>query len=87
MNRNDYMKHYRKTHPEYVEKERIRKRLNIKRWTASAEERLKEKEQAKVIRWMYNYWKTLKEHGMTERQLIIKFDNYLKSLVEGRVNS
>jgi len=70
MNRADYMKQYRKTHPDYVEKERIRKRLNIKRWHSNAEEKIKEKEQYKVIRWTYNYWKGLKSKGITEKQLI-----------------
>lgn len=32
----------------------------------------------KVIRWIYNYWKTLKSHGMTEKQLIIKMNSFFE---------
>lgn len=35
----------------------------------------------RTIKWLNNYWKTLKEHGMTEHQLIIEFNKYLKKLL------
>lgn len=83
-----YMRQYRKgEHYKTVElpKHRARNRAKAMLWRSQAEDRLRDKEQSKVINWMYNYWKTLKSEGLTEKQFIIKFDNYLSSLVEGHV--
>lgn len=83
-----YMRNYRKTaHYKEVElpKHRARNRAKAMIWRSQAEDRIREKEQTKVIKWLYNYWRTLKSEGMTEKQFIIRFDNYLSSLVEGHV--
>lgn len=37
-------------------------------------------DQKKCIRWVRNYWQTLKEHGMSEKQLIIEFNNFINPL-------
>jgi hypothetical protein len=42
----------------------------------------KKGESKKTINWIINYWKTLKQQGMTEKQFIIRFDTYLKKLVK-----
>lgn len=38
-------------------------------------------EEQKMIRWIRNYWKELKQFGMTQRAFIIKFDKFLDGLV------
>lgn len=88
--RAEYMRQYRKT-DHYIEvelpKHRARNRAKAMLWRSQAQDRIKEKEQSKVIHWIYNYWRGLKHEGLTEKQFIIKFDNYLSSLVEGHVIS
>lgn len=37
-------------------------------------------EQEKTIKWMSNYWSTLKNLGSTDKQLIIKMNKYFDSL-------
>lgn len=41
----------------------------------------RKQEREKVIKWIANYWKTLKQQGMTEKQLIMKFNKYLEKIV------
>lgn len=43
----------------------------------------KEKQFKKTTNWIVNYWKTLKQQGMTEKQLIVRFNSYLENLEEG----
>lgn len=37
----------------------------------------------KEIRWLYNYWKTLKQQGLTEKQFIVEFEKYFETLALG----
>lgn len=37
-------------------------------------------ERKDIFRQLFNYWRTLKEQGMTEKQFIIRFDKFLTSL-------
>lgn len=88
MNRAAYMREYRKTdHYKKVElpKHRVRNRINAKRYLTNANNKLKEKVRLETINWLFNYWKELKQEGMTEKQFIIKFDKYLKSVL-GKVD-
>lgn len=34
-----------------------------------------------AIKWIFNYWQTLKHQGMTEKQLTKKMNTYLNSLM------
>lgn len=45
-------------------------------------DRAVEKNRKEVIRWIYNYYKTLKQEGVTEKQFIIKFEDFLKKIDE-----
>lgn len=41
--------------------------------------KVKKNEEQKTIVWIRSYWKELKQFGMSQKQLIQKFDKYLNS--------
>lgn len=41
-----------------------------------------ERSRKEVARWIYNYYKTLKHEGLTEKQFIIGFEAYLRKFSE-----
>lgn len=41
--------------------------------------KVKKNEEQKTIIWIRSYWKELKQFGMSQKQLIQKFDKYLNS--------
>lgn len=41
--------------------------------------KVKKNEEHKTIVWIRSYWKELKQFGMSQKQLIQKFDKYLNS--------
>lgn len=41
---------------------------------------VKKNEEKKTIVWIFNYWKELKQFGMSQEQLILRFSKYLNDL-------
>lgn len=82
-----YMREYRKKlHYKTVEapKQKLRNKLKWKVWQENKRKRQTEEIRKETCQWLYNYWRTLKQEGMTEKQFIIKFDKYLKSLISSQ---
>lgn len=80
-----YQRAYRRTlHYQVIEapKQRERNRKNGVKYREAAKSKLYKKVQQETLRWTFNYWRALKEHGMTERQLIIRFDEFLKDCLD-----
>lgn len=72
MNRSEYMKKYRKTHPEYVKAERLRCKLHIKQWKINAQKKFRKQIMIEIKR-KFDSWYLVPSNKEKAFNAIYKF--------------